>query len=793
MIGINLSGAEFGTQHRYGKDYIYPSESDLQFYADRGVEFVRLPIKWERIQSGLGGELNSAELGRLKTFMADAEAAGVKVIVDLHNYGRYGGNVVGGDKVPTAVFADFWQKMAVAIGGSPALLGYDLMNEPHDMNGGTSWKASAQAAVDAIRGVDMNAKIYVEGTGWASARHWTVSNNDLLINDPANKIVYEAHIYFDNDGAGIYDQSYDGEKAYATMGADRVKNFTDWLTRNGVEGFIGEFAVPGNDPRWLTVLDNFLSSLNELGIDAAYWGAGPWFGNYPLGLRDGAGNDRPQLDVLEKFLQPTAAQTLNGTAGNDVLKGDIGEEALNGGAGNDTLVGSLGTDRLDGGSGVDTADYSAGQRGIDIDLLRATQKGGRAEGDRLVGIETVRGTREADVLKGDDGANTLVGNAGDDLIAGRGGADVLDGGAGIDTLDYSESNAGLIIDLAKRTATGGHAMGDTITGFENVIGSAFADKLSGDAGNNVLNGGDGDDVLLTSIGGTDIYDGGAGRDTYDAGSSTKAVKLSLADGGSQWIRLISIEDLIGGSANDELTGDADTNRLVGNAGNDRLDGGAGADTMIGGTGNDIYYVDNAGDIVIEKAHEGADTVYVSASWAASNNIERLYVQGHAFVTLTGNALDNMIQAGTGGGKFDGGAGNDTITGGADNDWLIGGAGNDKLIGGAGRDTYTGGSGADTFVFQESDLGLFRDTITDFSRAEKDRIDVTKIDANVHLAGDQKFLFLGGTAFSGRAGEFRIEKIDGGQLLLGDTDGDTAVDITIAVIGNTPLVAGDLLL
>ncbi|MEO5587213.1 MAG: cellulase family glycosylhydrolase, partial [Novosphingobium sp.] len=202
MIGINLSGAEFGSQHRYGKDYIYPSLSDLQFYADRGVEFVRLPIKWERLQSDLGGGLNPAELGRLKQFMADADSLGVKVIVDLHNYGRYGGTVVGSAALPSTVFADFWQKVAVAIGDSPALLGYDLMNEPHDMNGGTSWKQSAQMAVDAIRTVDMDSKIYVEGSGWASARYWTVGNENLLIQDPAGKIVYEAHIYFDNDGSG---------------------------------------------------------------------------------------------------------------------------------------------------------------------------------------------------------------------------------------------------------------------------------------------------------------------------------------------------------------------------------------------------------------------------------------------------------------------------------------------------------------------------------------------------------------------------------------------------------------
>lgn len=812
MIGINLSGAEFGSQNRYGKDYIYPSLADLQFYADRGVELVRLPIKWERMQTSPGGGLDPAELARLQKFLADADSLGVKVIVDLHNYGRYGGKVVGSAELPSTVLADFWQKMAVAIGDSPALLGYDLMNEPHDMNGGTSWKQSVQMTVDAIRAVDMDSKIYVEGTNWSSARSWTASNGNLIINDPANKIVYEAHVYFDNDNSGTYDQSYDGEKAYATMGADRIKDFTNWLDANGLEGFIGEFAVPGDDPRWLTVLDNFLTTLDALDLDGAYWGAGPWFGNYALGLRDGQGNERAQLDVLERYFDgndapaatasgasapaattPAAPVTqLVGTLGDDTLKGVAGDELLRGGGGSDVLVGSLGADWLDGGDGIDTADYSAGFTGIQVDLLRAVQAGGLAEGDRLASIEVVKGSKAADVLSGTGGADKLYGNEGDDVIAGRGEADTLDGGAGSDTLDYAASAAGVEIDLAKRTASGGDAAGDVISNFENVTGSAFADRLTGDAQNNILVGGGGDDTFVTS-GGTDRYFGGEGSDTLDAGHWTSAVKLSLAEGGSQWIKLDGVENIIGGSAKDELAGDAQANRLVGNAGNDILDGRAGADVLIGGTGNDTYFVDNPGDTVIEKAGEGTDVVYLSAaSWIAPDNLEQFILNGTGSQSLVANGLDNTVQGGSGGAVIDGGAGNDAITGGSGNDTLIGGIGNDRLIGGAGHDTFTGGAGADTFVFQNGDLGSGPETIWDFSRADKDKIDLSKIDANVVLAGDQKFAFIGGGQFDGRAGQLRLEATGDGQILHGDVNGDRIADFSIIVHG-TPLLVADIVL
>jgi aryl-phospho-beta-D-glucosidase BglC (GH1 family) len=110
------------------------------------VELIRLPFDWERMQRKAGGPLDPTELGRLKKFLADAQSVRVKVIVDLHNYGRYNDQTIGSASVSNEQFADFWQKLASAIKGSPALVGYGLMNEPHDMGGAGIWKAAAQAA-----------------------------------------------------------------------------------------------------------------------------------------------------------------------------------------------------------------------------------------------------------------------------------------------------------------------------------------------------------------------------------------------------------------------------------------------------------------------------------------------------------------------------------------------------------------------------------------------------------------------------------------------------------------------
>jgi aryl-phospho-beta-D-glucosidase BglC (GH1 family) len=181
----------------------------LQFYRDKGVDLVRLPFTWERMQPKLGGELSSSELGLLKTFLSDAARLGMDVIIDLHNYGRYEGQPIGSAGGPTKEqFADFWSKLAGEIKGFSSLVGYDLMNEPHDMPSASAWKDAAQAAVDAIRLVDTAKTIFVEGNNWSGAWSWLDNNADFIIKDPADKLVYQAHQYFDRDSSGTYAGSF---------------------------------------------------------------------------------------------------------------------------------------------------------------------------------------------------------------------------------------------------------------------------------------------------------------------------------------------------------------------------------------------------------------------------------------------------------------------------------------------------------------------------------------------------------------------------------------------------------
>lgn len=140
---------------------------------------------------------------------------------------------------------------------------------------------------------------------------------------------------------------------------------------------------------------------------------------------------------------------------------------------------------------------------------------------------------------------------------------------------------------------------------------------------------------------------------------------------------------------------------------------------------------------------------------------------------------------------------DMLNGAGGNDTLKGGAGNDKLYGGVGKDKLTGGADADTFIFKsvaDSTVAASgRDTIYDFSRSQKDKIDLAAIDANTTVKADQAFKFIGTEKFHKKAGELRYEQKSGNIYVYGDVDGDGTADFAIHLSGSLTLAKGDFIL
>jgi endoglucanase len=304
LFGVNLCGAEFGEGHIpgiFGTDYTYPAARQLDYYQRNAVSLVRLPFRWERLQRTLNGALDGSELARLDAFIASCRDRRMRVILDPHNFARYGGELIGSEQVPCAAFADFWEKLAGHYRDEEAIFAFGLMNEPHDTGG--LWPAAAQAAVDAIRRRAGAARqfILVPGDNWACAKDWRKYNETLAVDDPAGRVLYEVHLYFDPDSKGTYELSYDKAATTEDLGARRIGPFLQWLDEHHVQGFVGEIGVPGDDPRWLALLDSTLALLKSRGVGACYWAGGPWWKDYPLSIEPAAdGRDRPQMEVWRR-------------------------------------------------------------------------------------------------------------------------------------------------------------------------------------------------------------------------------------------------------------------------------------------------------------------------------------------------------------------------------------------------------------------------------------------------------------------------------------------------------------
>lgn len=248
--GVNLSGAEFGDvtssggalPGNFGSNYTWPTNGETAYYQSRGMNIIRLPFRWERLQLTNNAAFNSAESNRMYNFVSYATAHGMSVILDPHNFQRYwplidnyndmqSGSVgiVGSAVVPDSAFSNFWYQVA-SIYKSNSHVIFGLMNEPNAVSE-TQMIASENAAIAGIRAAGATNMIFVPGNRWTGAWTWSnadgngAANSNAMLNivDPGSNFCYEVHQYLDSDGSGTMNTIVSVD-----IGWQRLTNFTAW-------------------------------------------------------------------------------------------------------------------------------------------------------------------------------------------------------------------------------------------------------------------------------------------------------------------------------------------------------------------------------------------------------------------------------------------------------------------------------------------------------------------------------------------------------------------------------------
>lgn len=324
---ISVAGLEFGVQSpgfcndfpgKLGRNFFLNSRNTFERLSEAGFTTFRIPFRWERLQPTLGGPLDPDGVQHLRLQMNLAQRVGGSVLFDLHNYGRYTRHV-DGEPIACGLdeefdgqvlvgpdhLADFWSRMAHAFSGQPGVIGYGLMNEPHDLPD-KAWVRASRAAAAAIRSEGDKTRLYVAGERWSSSPHWDLVNpSSPWIEDPENLVTYEAHCYLDQNGSGEYHKTFEEELEYdpslGTRAVERLEPFLKWLEDNNADGLLGEFAVPVDDHRWTALLAPMLQALDRAGVQTAWWAAGEHWGKYTLSLQPGKDPNRVPPAEVELF------------------------------------------------------------------------------------------------------------------------------------------------------------------------------------------------------------------------------------------------------------------------------------------------------------------------------------------------------------------------------------------------------------------------------------------------------------------------------------------------------------
>ncbi|HYC99213.1 M10 family metallopeptidase C-terminal domain-containing protein [Brevundimonas sp.] len=728
-----------------------------------------------------------------------------------------------------AVQGDVWINSSLAYNSTPVMQAYGHQVLLHEIGHaiGLSHPSSYNASADGVITYGANA------TYFEDSRQYTVMSYFGELNTGGD---------FRTNGAGA--TRYSAVPLLDDIAAAQRLYGANMTTRTGntTYGFNSNAGQP-----W------FSASSGASALIFAVWDAGGVdtfdFSGYSVAqtidLRQGAfssvgsllGNVAIAIGVvIENVIGGMGADAIRGNSAANQITGNGGADVIDGGLGSDTVVfsgtrasytvtwnGQVGT--VTGPGGTTTVRNVEFLQFSDQTIAAAPTGGLLVAGDitnetingtsfadtmgGLGGTDTVNGLAGADTLDGGSGNDVLNGGDDDDFLIGGLGNDGLNGGTGADIADYSGAGAGVTVNLTAGTASGG-AGADTLTGIEEVRGTAHADTLTGDGAANILRGGGGIDTMNGGGGADQLFAGAPGEGggapdivkaqgtanasiaaavslagAFDLGTRADvansttiphATVLATAHGGMEYYAFTVaagetvVFDIDNASFDSVLrVFDADGVQLAQND-DSANDGGSATDSNVSHTfaAAGTYYVQ------VSQWQSGSDaTLVTTAPGAGGTYTLHVSVPGAPVVPLL--FLGATMNGDAGADALNGGVGRDTLNGGDDDDQLTGGAENDTLDGGTGTDTavFSGNRAAYTVSVNSGVTTVVGPDGTDtISNVERLQFADGLFDAAGAPLGGAINGTAGADALNGTANADTINGLDGDDVITGGGANDT---------------------
>ncbi|KAI1789786.1 glycoside hydrolase superfamily [Ganoderma leucocontextum] len=287
--GVNTAGYDFSvaTDGSFNGTGVSPPPAQFTHFAGQGANLFRIPFAWQLMTPEVGGPINETWFSTFydtTVQSALSSSPNTHVIVDLHNYARWNGQIIAQGGPTNDQFASVWTQLAQKYGSNERII-FGIMNEPHDVPDIATWVDSVQFVVNAVRNAGSKNFLLLPGSSWSSAQAFPTEAGPLLVKvtDPlgdTSKLIFDVHKYLDSDNSGTHPDC-------TTDNVDVLTTLVSFLQSNGNRQAILSETGGGNTASCETLVANELSFVKNnfpTLVGFTLWAAGAFDTTYVLTL-----------------------------------------------------------------------------------------------------------------------------------------------------------------------------------------------------------------------------------------------------------------------------------------------------------------------------------------------------------------------------------------------------------------------------------------------------------------------------------------------------------------------------